>query len=136
MADAQASGACYGNMFKSHLLHPDLTSYRNARKCRNWQTSKTKDLVVVTPCGFKSHLPHRRTKRVPLLLIDQQERHPLLIPSHPIHVLQDHPLRGFFSEELCEHVHCLSAFFVQMPCKIPHLPPLLLPVLPVTGRRL
>ena len=28
------------------------------RKCRNWQTSKTKDLVVVTPCGFKSHLPH------------------------------------------------------------------------------
>ena len=27
------------------------------RKCRNWQTSKTKDLVVVTSCGFKSHLP-------------------------------------------------------------------------------
>ena len=30
------------------------------RKCRNWQTSKTKDLVVVTLCGFKSHLPHQR----------------------------------------------------------------------------
>ena len=30
---------------------------RHMRKCRNWQTSKTKDLVVVTPCGFKSHLP-------------------------------------------------------------------------------
>ncbi len=28
------------------------------RKCRNWQTSKTKDLVMVTSCGFKSHLPH------------------------------------------------------------------------------
>ena len=30
------------------------------RKCRNWQTSKTKDLVVVTSCGFKSHLPHEQ----------------------------------------------------------------------------
>ena len=28
------------------------------RKCRNWQTSKTKDLVAFVPCGFKSHLPH------------------------------------------------------------------------------
>ena len=28
------------------------------RKCRNWQTSKTKDLVASVPCGFKSHLPH------------------------------------------------------------------------------
>ena len=37
MADAQASGACYGNIV--------------------WVTSKTKDLVVGTPCGFKSHLP-------------------------------------------------------------------------------
>ena len=27
------------------------------RKCRNWQTSKTKDLVAFVPCGFKSHLP-------------------------------------------------------------------------------
>ena len=30
------------------------------RKCRNWQTSKTKDLVVVTSCGFKSHLPQEK----------------------------------------------------------------------------
>ena len=30
----------------------------NMRKCRNWQTSKTKDLVAVMSCGFKSHLPH------------------------------------------------------------------------------
>ena len=29
-----------------------------SRKCRNWQTSKTKDLVMLTSCGFKSHLPH------------------------------------------------------------------------------
>ncbi len=28
------------------------------RKCRNWQTSKTKDLVAFELCGFKSHLPH------------------------------------------------------------------------------
>ena len=28
------------------------------RKCWNWQTGKTKDLVSVTTCGFKSHLPH------------------------------------------------------------------------------
>ena len=27
------------------------------RKCRNWQTSKTKDLVTARSCGFKSHLP-------------------------------------------------------------------------------
>ena len=27
------------------------------RKCRNWQTSKTKDLVIAISCGFKSHLP-------------------------------------------------------------------------------
>ena len=30
------------------------------RKCRNWQTSKTKDLVLATACGFKSHLPHEK----------------------------------------------------------------------------
>ena len=29
-----------------------------ARECWNWQTGKTKDLVVVWSCGFKSHLPH------------------------------------------------------------------------------
>ena len=34
------------------------------RKCRNWQTSKTKDLVVGTPCGFKSHLPQSDLKRL------------------------------------------------------------------------
>ena len=48
MADAQASGACYGNIVWVQVPSP---------KCRNWQTSKTKDLVVGTPCGFKSHLP-------------------------------------------------------------------------------
>ncbi len=31
---------------------------RHLRKCRNWQTSKTKDLVAFELCGFKSHLPH------------------------------------------------------------------------------
>ena len=73
MADAQASGACYGNIVWVQVPSPAslITSVgsspiscildnliRNARKCRNWQTSKTKDLVVGTPCGFKSHLPH------------------------------------------------------------------------------
>ena len=33
------------------------------RKCRNWQTSKTKDLVVAIPWGFKSLLP--QWKRMP-----------------------------------------------------------------------
>ena len=27
------------------------------RECWNWQTGKTKDLVGVCSCGFKSHLP-------------------------------------------------------------------------------
>ena len=49
MADAQASGACYGNIVWVQVPSP----------ASNWQTSKTKDLVVGTPCGFKSHLPHK-----------------------------------------------------------------------------
>ena len=58
MADAQASGACYGNIVWVQVPSPaSPITYRDARKCRNWQTSKTKDLVVGTPCGFKSHLP-------------------------------------------------------------------------------
>ena len=60
MADAQASGACYGNIVWVQVPSPPaflIGSIRDARKCRNWQTSKTKDLVVGTPCGFKSHLP-------------------------------------------------------------------------------
>ena len=62
MADAQASGACYGNIVWVQVPSPAflIESIRNARKCRNWQTSKTKDLVVDTPCGFKSHLPHKK----------------------------------------------------------------------------
>ena len=39
----------------------------NMRKCRNWQTSKTKDLVVVTLCGFKSHLPQWLRKQKALI---------------------------------------------------------------------
>ena len=35
-----------------------IISIVESRKCRNWQTSKTKDLVAVRSCGFKSHLPH------------------------------------------------------------------------------
>ena len=54
MADAQASGACYGNIVWVQVPSPAFLS-------RNWQTSKTKDLVVDTPCGFKSHLPHKKT---------------------------------------------------------------------------
>ena len=58
MADAQASGACYGNIVWVQVPSPaSQINIGNARKCRNWQTSKTKDLVVGTPCGFKSHLP-------------------------------------------------------------------------------
>ena len=32
------------------------------RECWNWQTGKTKDLVGVCSCGFKSHLPHFRKR--------------------------------------------------------------------------
>lgn len=32
------------------------------RECWNWQTGKTKDLVGVCSCGFKSHLPHFRER--------------------------------------------------------------------------
>ena len=66
MADAQASGACYGNIVWVQVPSPAflIESIRNARKCRNWQTSKTKDLVVDTPCGFKSHLPHKETGNI------------------------------------------------------------------------
>ena len=32
------------------------------RKCRNWQTSKTKDLVIAISCGFKSNLPQEILK--------------------------------------------------------------------------
>ena len=63
MADAQASGACYGNIVWVQVPSPaSPIKYRDARKCRNWQTSKTKDLVVGTPCGFKSHLPHKKER--------------------------------------------------------------------------
>ena len=31
-----------------------LAAASRMRKCRNWQTSKTKDLVAAMPCGFKS----------------------------------------------------------------------------------
>ena len=31
---------------------------KSKRECWNWQTGKTKDLVGVCSCGFKSHLPH------------------------------------------------------------------------------
>ena len=45
-----------------------FVSEKNMRKCRNWQTSKTKDLVVATPCGFKSHLSHEYLSRENLFL--------------------------------------------------------------------
>ena len=54
MADAQASGACYGNIVWVQVPSP---------------TSKTKDLVLVTACGFKSHLPHEKGNRqIPFFL--------------------------------------------------------------------
>ena len=63
MADAQASGACYGNIVWVQVPSPASSFWKCTRKCRNWQTSKTKDLVLVTACGFKSHLPHGKGNR-------------------------------------------------------------------------
>ena len=39
------------------------------RKCRNWQTSKTKDLVAAMSCGFKSHLPQVSVLPVSMLFM-------------------------------------------------------------------
>ena len=44
-------------------------SYAKLRKCRNWQTSKTKDLVPAMACGFKSHFPHAEMSE----LADEQD---------------------------------------------------------------
>ena len=59
------------------------------RKCRNWQTSKTKDLVVVTPCGFKSHLPHYNepSKKLGFLLAQNEKRIPVLAQRNAFFVL-------------------------------------------------
>ena len=58
MADAHGSGPCVGNNMRVQVPSPAL-EFSNAtskfiahkgaytRKCRNWQTSKTKDLVIV-----------------------------------------------------------------------------------------
>ena len=46
MADAQASGACYGNIVWVQVPSP--------------ASSFSKDLVLATACGFKSHLPHEK----------------------------------------------------------------------------
>ena len=42
----------------SVIARKSISTKCDMRKCRNWQTSKTKDLVTVRSCGFKSHLPH------------------------------------------------------------------------------
>ena len=42
LADAQASGACGSNIVWVQVPSPAFM-----RKCRNWQTSKTKDLVLI-----------------------------------------------------------------------------------------
>ena len=46
--------------FVESLKQQKQKTLNGLRKCRNWQTSKTKDLVTVRSCGFKSHLPHQR----------------------------------------------------------------------------
>ena len=42
----------------SCIIWKDMLYLRSWRECWNWQTGKTKDLVGVCSCGFKSHLPH------------------------------------------------------------------------------
>ena len=54
------------------IKHIDIFSiywYYNlaVRECWNWQTGKTKDLVGVCSCGFKSHLPHYGFERESLI---------------------------------------------------------------------
>ena len=40
------------------MRNKNLREIAVMRKCWNWQTGKTKDLVPAMACGFKSHLPH------------------------------------------------------------------------------
>ena len=53
LADAHGSGPCGSN-----TVRVQVSSSAGSRECWNWQTGKTKDLVGVCSCGFKSHLPH------------------------------------------------------------------------------
>ena len=46
----------------------EVVERTNMQKCWNWQTGKTKDLVLVTTCGFKSHLLHYKKRARPLRL--------------------------------------------------------------------
>ncbi len=54
MADAHGSGPCVGNNMRVQVPSPALAFLerlqfnKGLRKCRNWQTSKTKDLVMLT----------------------------------------------------------------------------------------
>ena len=45
------------------MRHQNLREIAVMRKCWNWQTGKTKDLVPAMACGFKSHLPHYKNLR-------------------------------------------------------------------------
>ena len=45
------------------MRHQNLREIADMRKCWNWQTGKTKDLVPAMACGFKSHLPHYKNLR-------------------------------------------------------------------------
>ena len=52
------------------------------RKCWNWQTGKTKDLVSVTTCGFKSHLPQiKRTSNRMSFFIAEGDLYPACFAS-------------------------------------------------------
>ena len=70
---------------------------RGLRKCRNWQTSKTKDLVAAMSCGFKSHLPHDIIKGLSLRLS------PFIMLCRRIRITESHGagsrLPGTVSEE-------------------------------------
>ena len=55
LADAHGSGPCGSNTLRVRL---PSSAFVLLRECWNWQTGKTKDLVGVCSCGFKSHLPH------------------------------------------------------------------------------
>ena len=46
----------------------NLVIYQCLRRCRNWQTSKTKDLVGAISCGFKSHSPQSLRLRWDMIL--------------------------------------------------------------------
>ena len=77
---------------------------KRARKCWNWQTGKTKDLVLVTTCGFKSHLPQIMSRAKSSAFCLQKYRRTLVLArkSVPYFLQMERSISFFLFGEYCE----------------------------------